>query len=276
MNFFAKIVLLINLLIMSQSYALIASHEAPKADPEAVLEEIRTRDAQAKSNPKDIVKTPDEFTKIIANDPFLIKYKANWKLTMVEISSIEAARRHQHNDYDGIFDKGRNIDEFKGNILVVGGGKHLRAGTLTALIEESQVDQSKEKLEEIKKIKIRNQEILDTYYSLNIDPKAQPDILASITSISDMAKIPDGRFNKVIFENVDAEVFLNPHLYPILERITQKGGEILFNIATTGKRLIIPMTRHTKWAAEIQDQLRKQIYENPEYESGTVIIKLKN
>ena len=256
--------------------------------------------ASLRANHRDIIKTIAEFEANIAKDPFLSKYHANQRLIERETISIEAARRHQHSDYGGFFDEGRNIDKFKGSILVVGGGKKVGPGSVTNLSEETQraneipivingletnplykwdeftlehypnkeqaIAKLKQELQaEIEKNRIENQQILDTYYSLNINPEARPDILASITSIKDMAKIPDGRFTKVIIEDVDTEVYLNPNIYSILERITKKGAEIVIMLPIAGTRLIIPMTRNTKWGEQVQQQLRQQFYDQLDY-----------
>ena len=283
-----------------------ASKEAPAAISGKAKELIEI--AKAPDSPGDIVKTVAEFEADITKDPFLAKYHANQGPTADEITQIGEAREFQHTNFGGIFDKGRSIGDFNGNTLVVGGGK-VGTSPLTALTKftkevndlemaiysvekhsfnfitkevyhtkeakDAALAKLREELQaELDRTKNRNQEILDKYYTLNIEPNTQPDILASITSINDMAKIPDGRFEKVIFENVNGSVYLNPQLYPILERITKKGGEIFIILPYHCKRLIIPMTRNTKWGEQVQDQLRQQIYENPNYDEGNTRITL--
>jgi len=101
---------------------------------------------------------------------------------------------------------------------------------------------SKEKKDYIKQLKLKkvlykkafllkNQDTLDKFYTLNIEPNVKPDILASITNNYDLRKIPDHRFDNVEFENVPCSVFLDPNLYPNLERITKIGGKINFSIS---------------------------------------------
>jgi len=77
------------------------------------------------------------------------------------------------------------------------------------------------------------------YYTLNIEGKDEPDLVASITSLADTKSLPDHRFSKVIFENVDTIVFLNPHTIKIIERITKPGGIIEISAGKTAARLFV-------------------------------------
>ena len=104
----------------------------------------------------------------------------------------------------------------------------------------------------------KNEDILDRYYTLNIERLIQPDILASITSETDMSKIPDNKFAHVEFENVPCDVFLNPKLYPILARITKPKGTIKFSVSNVCRRLMVPVIQSTKFGEEFTKKLKEK------------------
>lgn len=73
---------------------------------------------------------------------------------------------------------------------------------------------------------LKNTDILERYYTLNIYSSVEPDMLASITNDSDIKQIPDHKFEYVEFEDVPCSIFLDPKLYTNLERITKIGGKL--------------------------------------------------
>jgi len=125
----------------------------------------------------------------------------------------------------------------------------------------------------------KNNDFLRRYYTLNIEDKISPDMIASITSKSDMGEIPNHKFLKVEFENVPCDVFLNPTLYPILERITKPEGVITFSISHVCRRLIVPVIRSTKFGTQFIKILKKEMYDNSENmdtDYGSCEISVKN
>jgi hypothetical protein len=238
-------------------------------------------------------KTQEQFAEFIKNNEFLIKHNMNTDesrrfsdspgkngLNGAEIGQIDESIRLRDSNYGGIFGAGRNIADFSGDILVVGGGKGVGITGLAdpAVYQQFIVDVTSgigkfsvltgEKITEINKKEIilqyeskitedsiENIKKLNTYFTINIDPMVQPDLLASITSESDMSHIPDHRFGKIIFENVNGSVFLNPNIYKILRRILKPGGELDIIVPFACRRLIIPMTEHTEWGEAIKKQM---------------------
>ena len=104
----------------------------------------------------------------------------------------------------------------------------------------------------------KNQDTLNRYYTVNIDVSVDPDLLGSITSKSDMSKIPDNKFTNVEFENVPCNVFLDPKLYPIIARITKSNGKISFSVSNACSRLIVPVIQSTKFGKEFMRKLKKR------------------
>lgn len=253
------------------------------------------------------VMTKKEFAEAIENDGFL---KANEKTKPLadytaqqirasgEEQAINEALKYERANFGGIFDVGREIGKFEGDILIVGGGKEtgidermypgLKPG-ITVLgnaqkykvvlegikskdfqinpisLEDCSTEEKRntciknlEKL--IADIDLKNSSILKTYYTVNIDSKAKPDLLASVISESDMKRIPDHKFKTVIFENVNCSVFLNPILYKILERITERNGRITLSVSYNCHRLMVPVIAKTKFKNEFEKKL-KEIYE---------------
>ena len=107
-----------------------------------------------------------------------------------------------------------------------------------------------------KVFELKNTYTLERYYTLNIDSSVEPDMLASITSGSDIKQIPDHKFHNVEFENVPCSVFLDPNLYPNLERITKIGGKISFSLSNSCRRLIIPVIKKTKFGSQFLSHLK--------------------
>ena len=123
----------------------------------------------------------------------------------------------------------------------------------------------------------KNKDILDRYYTLNIERLIQPDMLASITSETDMSKIPDNKFMHVEFESVSCDVFLNPKLYPILARITKPKGTIKFSVSNVCRRLMVPVIQSTKFGEEFTKKLKIELYDksgemNPTYGSCNITV----
>lgn len=124
-----------------------------------------------------------------------------------------------------------------------------------------------------------NDDILSRYYVLNILPDIMPDFLASISSEEDMRNISDNKFSRVEFENVPCDVFLDPSLYPILERITKPGGKINFSISYVCRRLIIPVIKQTKFSEQFITSLEEKLYkasDNMDPEYGSCEIEVEN
>lgn len=211
-------------------------------------------------------------------------------LCRYELNAIKYAQDEANKNYGSTFDTGRYISNFKGSVLVVGAGK--KSGTKKSnqgkcllvdfnkdfkhLIEEikqlkdlqkkqnskklvTRLYNLEEKLELYKRAFIlRNQDILERYFTIDIDKTVQPDMVGSITSESDMSKIPDNRFDHIEFENVPCNVFLNPTLYKILERITKPGGTISLSVNNSCRRLIVPIIQRTKFGPSYLKELARK------------------
>ncbi|BBB57600.1 hypothetical protein MPCS_01611 (plasmid) [Candidatus Megaera polyxenophila] len=159
------------------------------------------------------------------------------------------------------------IDECNNIDLII---KKIESGDLKHNQHTGQLFKSKkEKLNYIKTLyekkdlykkafELKNTYTLERYYTLNIDSSVEPDMLGSITSKADMKQIPDHRFDNVEFENVPCSVFLNPSLYPNLERITKIGGKISLSISNSCRRLIIPVIKKTKFGLQFLSQLENK------------------
>lgn len=243
------------------------------------------------------VMTLQEFTKALKENPLLKTTNTqNDPLTNEETHTIQMAEQYKNSSLGGKFDQDRDIATFKGDTLVVGGGKRSgHDGHNTGLTnvekeldeidnlskhiktimhpesrfspvtgkkldsEDARADEVKELTTKIQKIKeAMHKRVLDKYFSLNIEPSVQPDFLASVMSISDMSKIPDQRFKQVIFENVDCTVFLNANTYKILTRITAPGGIIHITTGTFCDRLFPVVAGKTKWKTSVYAQLKNK------------------
>lgn len=127
---------------------------------------------------------------------------------------------------------------------------------------------------------LKNQDILDRFYTLNIEPNVKPDMLGSITSEADMKLIPNNKFDCIKFENVPCNVFLDPKLYTNLERITKIGGKISFSISSECGRLIIPVIKKTKFASQfilkLENKFLKNYYGNYNADYGSYQIEVIN
>lgn len=267
--------------------------------------------------PKDRIMTIEEAGEIIANNEFLKSIglaeseealygdsdesRGSHGLNINELSSIELSHEYAATDFGGVFAEGRHINDFKGDTLVVGGGKApgeygnnrgitvLRCakgriayfegfwktlrnakinrnsgGRISDKLRAIAIKKYAEELARVnEEVNEYNSQKLDTYFTLNIDKLTQPDILASITSEKDMAKIPDRRFSKVIFEHINGFVYVNPSLYPILQRIVKPGGTIEFwGVTTSWRRFMIPfMESLTPWGDQVKSQFYKEIVE---------------
>jgi len=252
--------------------------------------------------PKDRVMTIDEFKQAINNNDFLKQQRKTVKyysLDKYEVKMIEKAIKDENSHFGGKFDRGREVNNFTGDTLLVGGGKKsgmcgenqgktvlidnkINDEEVRILIEnlrsdkwdhdpytgkEFKSDAEKEfyikELERKQKLyqqafREKNKDILNRYYTLNIEKDLQPDMLGSITSEADMSKIPNNKFMHVEFENVPCDVFLNPKLYPILERITKPGGTIKFSVSNSCRRLMIPVIQQTKFGKEFISNLKAE------------------
>ena len=253
------------------------------------------------SLPGNSVMTIGEFKQAINCNKFLKEVHltiADRPLNDFEIEMIQLAIKQQHVGIGYKFDKGRELNKFKGNILFVGGGKlsgprgendgvtvlidcekidkeladlinNLKSGKLKkdpyngkTFYNSKEVEAYIENLEEKRKLyrhafRLRNQDILDTYYTLNIEKNIKPDVIASITSSRDTSFIPYNKFDEVKFENVPCNVFLNPNLYKILERITKPGGKINLSINPDFIRLIVPVVQNTKFGKEFLTKIKE-------------------
>ncbi|MFK7974044.1 MAG: hypothetical protein AB8B66_04205 [Rickettsiaceae bacterium] len=222
------------------------------------------------------------------NDIVLDKY---------EIEMINTAQKNQDTCFGGVIN--RNLEQFNGSSLVVGGGKSLgqygenQGKTLLYDVkqETQKIDKHIELLlsqnftndphtgfpfsSEISKAKfidnlirkkilykkyyeLRNEEILSRYFTINIDATMNPDIIGSITCLSDTAAIPDNKFTRIEFENVPCDVFLIPSLYTILERITKPKGKITLSINNACRRIIIPVIAKTKFGEQYSHALQQE------------------
>ncbi|MFK7974045.1 MAG: hypothetical protein AB8B66_04210 [Rickettsiaceae bacterium] len=279
--------------------------------------------ASAFEVPLNRVMTIEEFKQALDNNKFLQREKYTTKhenLDNYEIELINLAHSNQNVNFGGIFDNGREINNFNGSTLLVGGGKtsgpNGENDGKTILINHNQeikemqliIDNlvegalnynpytgahfqtNQDKINYIERLKQKiniyqsaskliNDDILAQYYTLNIEDKIYPDILASITSENDMSKIPNSKFERVEFENVPCDVFLNPKLYGILSRITKVQGTISFSISYSCRRLIVPVIEKTKYGNEFKKILKSTVYtdiKNMDKHYGSYSINLQN
>lgn len=123
--------------------------------------------------------------------------------------------------------------------------------------------------------KVLSSDPMETYYVLNIAEEVEPDLVASIASLTDTQSIPDHYFENVIFENVDAFVFLNPNTLKNMERLTKIGGTIQISTAASAARLFAIIFHGTKWEHEIEEQYLAQ-KDSPLFKLGRMVFTLKN
>ena len=90
------------------------------------------------------------------------------------------------------------------------------------------------------------------WYTVDLDASAMPDLVGSVTSVADMAALPDHRFELVYYENVNYNVFLDPQTLRIASRITKPGGTIRFTVAPNGTRLVAYMLHKSAWQGDPQ------------------------
>ena len=246
-----------------------------------------------KSNVDVPIISKKEFETSIDNNSFLksiFDTTADKNLCHYELNAIKYALNEENKNYGGTFDTGRDISNFKGSTLVVGAGK--KSGIKKSnqgkcllvdfnkkfnyLIKEIKQLKDLQKKQNLKKLATRiykleeklelykkaftltNQDILERYFTIDIDETLQPDMVGSITSESDMSQIPDNRFDHVEFENVPCNVFLNPTLYKILERITKPGGTISLSVNNSCRRLIVPIIQQTKFGPSYLKELSQK------------------
>ncbi len=235
----------------------------------------------------------DQFNEAIKNNDLLKKLGKTDPLSENEKGNLKRALEFERSDVGGVVN--RQLNDFKGNTLVIGGGKkdaqspsdegggnrgitwiekfQNEIKEATKLIEDikskSWTEENKQRniellQKEIEENQKKVDDILNTYYTVNIEKGDDPDLVASITSISDMSKIPDNYFQKVIFENVDILVWLNPNIFKILERITKPGGSIIIDGAVHSRLLVVAFA-HTKWAQQINKQVENDVKVWPDY-----------
>jgi len=263
--------------------------------------------------PQNRVMTIKEFKQVLNKNSFLRQHKQtvnDHPLSTHEIEMIKVAIKSDNHHYGGKCDRNRDIHNFTGSTLLVGGGKVAGKrgendgktilidvpSKITAIkkllykLESGQWNHDPyigkkfstnvEKNNYINELKhkqslyqeafaARNNDILNRYYTLNIEKNVQPDMLASILSESDISKIPDNKFENVEFENVPCDVFLNPKLYPILARITKQNGTIIFSISNVCRRLIIPVIQSTKFGKEFIHNIKAELYSKPQELNST-------
>jgi hypothetical protein len=279
---------------INQAYSMEGLNEAPQAQ--------QKRDAEA-----DSVKlmTAEEFQEAINSNEFLKEHNLTGPLTDGELHQIKSSQYTTEN-VGGMVR--RNLQEFKGDILLIGGERVLPGHRARGAAGRNQEDREiwyapnpllLSKLEHqkgflkwletpaaqenfsdpswpektrntIRELEIlidkydkKRDEVLRTdpfnkYYVLNIAEEVEPDLVASIASLTDTQSIPDHHFREVIFENVDAFVFLNPNTLKIMERVAKPGGTIKISTAASAARLYIIVFHGTKWESEIEKQYLNQ------------------
>jgi len=252
--------------------------------------------------PTNRVMTVDEFKLAINDNKFLNKKGETVKdksLDKHELKIIEEALKSDNSHFAAEFDIGREISQFTGDTLIVGGGKksgqysqnqsktvltdmkaveveinelitNLHSGewnkdpytgkTFNNKAEkEAYINELEHKLSLYKEaFSEKNKDILNRYYTINTEKNAEPDILGSITSEFDMSKISDGKFMHVELDNIPNDIYLNPKLYKILERIIKPGGTIKLSISNASRRLIIPVIETTKFGPEFIQKLNAE------------------
>lgn len=236
-------------------------------------------------------------------------------LDQYEIELINLALANQSVNLGGYIEPGRELEKFTGSTLLVGGGKlagpngendgktivvnhtteiqaiqslvnSVKEDSIESATNSQRVLSDQEKHNQIQQLQEKiaiyqlaaqslNNDLLARYFTLNIEPKIAPDMLASVVSESDMSKIPDNKFINVEFENVPCDVFLDPQLYRTLERITQSPGSISFSISYPCRRLIVPVIEKTKYGKEFKEILHYEVYQNikkmdPHYGAATI------
>lgn len=248
------------------------------------------------------VMTKEEFKQAINNSIFFKRINKtidDEPFDQYELKMIQLAIKNQGHSYGGTFQAGREIKNFRGDTLVVGGGKlpgkYSDNQGKTVLINNKIIQDeintlitnllsgkwSKnpytghefvtklEKNQFIQKLRYKqqifseafsewNKDILNRFYTINIDSTVGPDMIASINSELDTSKIPDSKFEVVEFENVPCDVYLNPNLYKILERITKPGGIIKLSVTNCCRRLMAPVIAKTKFSKDFDEELQSK------------------
>ncbi|MBA4117680.1 MAG: hypothetical protein C0514_02130 [Candidatus Puniceispirillum sp.] len=92
------------------------------------------------------------------------------------------------------------------------------------------------------------------WYTVDLNKSTLPDLIASVTSETDMSYLPDHRFSLIYYENINYNVFLDPTTLRIAQRITKSGGTIRFTVAPYGTRLVAYMLHRSRWHADPQVQ----------------------
>lgn len=114
----------------------------------------------------------------------------------------------------------RRIDEFQGNILVVGSG-----WSNDYLEEPTTYDVDAVRREFYPGFKENNYRI-DVAQGKEIEP----DLQGSIMSVEEIEMIPDDRFETVYLERLPSWVLLSPNTWINLNRIVRPGGKIYFTV----------------------------------------------
>lgn len=233
--------------------------------------------------------TPDAINQKLENNDLLKKLGKNGPLDDYERHTfIEKVSEYCNSSGGGIVN--RKIAEFKGDTLLVGGGKkggfsrshpeghnlgvtnierytkeleQIKSGTHPNYggISGIRLDTPENKQKAIEELQAEIDKVLNQYYTVNFDKSTDPDLVASITSMNDLSTLPDHRFQTVIFENVDMHIWFCPSIFKILERIVKPGGKIVIQGAVQPRLLVIAFAP-TKWANEVNSQLEKVIPSN--------------
>ncbi|MEN8236342.1 MAG: hypothetical protein ABFQ95_02155 [Pseudomonadota bacterium] len=244
------------------------------------------------------VPSAEEFAKLIQGNDFLKQLNDIGPVTKSEKWQIELAIKDQNTTYTPKIN--RSLEDFKGEELVIGGGKKKgkyrdnRGKTMIQpyLDDLEKLRQGEYKFdpfgsvkgpltEETRNLAISNfQEklldpVLNKYYTINYDETTEPDLVTSATDINGiMENLPKGRFDRIHYENVNTFVFLNPNAWKIMEYLCKKGGTITINAGVHGMRLLPIILKDTKWEQQVQSQLKKK-YDYFKSDGGFTLI-LKN
>jgi hypothetical protein len=147
----------------------------------------------------------------------------------------------------------RKIEDFKGDTLVIGGGRKESGITNIQVLDEEIFDiprfkfnvDTGEKLNEESRQHLLNekqqerQHIIDNYYTINYSQDVDPDLVGSATDVNLLKILPKNRFKTIYYENVDNWIFLNPATLQIAQELCEPGGTIKISTGFNGARLLL-------------------------------------
>lgn len=164
----------------------------------------------------------------------------------------------------------RKIEDFKGDTLVIGGGRKESGITNIQALDEEILDiprfkfnvDTGEKLNEesrqhpLNEKQKERQHIIDNYYTINYSQDVDPDLVGSATDVNLLKILPKNRFKTIYYENVDNWIFLNPATLQIAQELCEPGGTIKISTGFTGARLLLIALEDMPNAVDALKQLK--------------------